>query len=247
MTPPWSAARPALGTWVKVPAPEVVEILADSGLDFLVIDGEHGAFDPRTLSIMISVARGHGIPAFVRTAGHAPRDVQPALDAGAAGLFVPHVDSADIAREVVESCRFPPHGHRGASPNTRAGAWGRVGSKDYLTQGNDEMTLVAQLESPEAVAEADRIAELPGIDAVFIGAYDLAVSAGAEPGGEAAQALVRGLEDRCRASDRDYGGVAFSGAQAGELLDRGHRFVMVGSDVSFLGGSARETVAEARR
>ncbi|MFF7549728.1 HpcH/HpaI aldolase/citrate lyase family protein [Streptomyces canus] len=246
MTPPWSATRPALGTWVKVPAPEVVEILVLTGLDFLVIDGEHGAFDPRTLSTMISVARGHGIPAFVRTAGHAPRDVQPALDAGAAGLFVPHVDSVGIARKVVESCRFPPRGRRGASPNTRAGAWGRIGSKDYLARGEDEVTLVAQLESPEAVADADRITEVAGIDAVFIGAYDLAVSAGVEPGGEAAQALVRGAEDRCQASNRTYGGVAFSGAQAGELLDRGHRFVMVGSDVAFLGGGARETVSEVR-
>ncbi|MEH0421418.1 HpcH/HpaI aldolase family protein [Streptomyces sp. B21-083] len=246
MTPPWSADHPALGTWVKVPTPEVVEILAGTGLDFLVLDGEHGTFDPRSLSTMISVARGHGTPAFVRVAGYAPGDVQPALDAGAAGLFVPHVDSAAIARAVVGTCRFPPLGRRGASPNTRAGEWGRLDSKRYLAQGNDEVTLVAQLESPEAVGEADKIAEVPGIDAVFIGAYDLAVSAGVEPGGEAARAMVHQAEARCRASSLSFGGVAFSGSEAGELLGRGHHFVMVGSDVAFLGRSVRDTVSEVR-
>jgi 4-hydroxy-2-oxoheptanedioate aldolase len=246
MTPTWSDARPALGTWVKVPAPEIVELVAAAGMDFLVIDREHGAFDVRTISTMISVARGNGVPAFVRVAGHAPADVQPALDAGAAGLFVPHVDSVAIARAVVESCRFPPVGHRGASPNTRAGQWGHLEPARYLARGNDEVTLVAQLESPEAVANADQIAAVPGIDAVFIGAYDLAVSAGLEPGGEASRAMVEQVEDLCRAPGLNFGAVAATGAHANELYSRGHRFAMVGSDIAFLVKSAREAVSEAR-
>jgi 2-keto-3-deoxy-L-rhamnonate aldolase RhmA len=245
MTAPWSAARPALGTWIKVPAPEVVEVLAGAGLDFLVIDGEHGTFDVRTMSTMISVARGHGIPAFVRVAGHAPRDVQPALDSGAAGLFLPHVDSVDIARTVVDSCRFPPLGNRGASPNTRAGEWGRLTAAPYLATG-DEVTVVAQLECNEAVADAESIAAVPGIDAVFIGAFDLAVSAGLAPGGEDARALVQRTEAACHASGLSFGGVAPSGAAAGALLDRGNHFVMVGSDVTFLGKAGREAASEAR-
>lgn len=246
MTAPWSAGRPAIGTWVKLPVPEVLELLAAAGMDFVVIDGEHGAFDVRTMSTMISVASGHGIPAFVRVLGHTPRDVQPVLDAGAAGLFLPHVDSVDVAHSAVESCRFPPGGRRGASPNTRAGDWGQLNATLYLARGNDEVTLVAQLESPAAVAEAVHIAGVPGIDALFIGAYDLAVSAGFAPGGEAARTLVGHAEDACRASALNFGAVAVTGAEAVQLYSRGHSFVMVGSDVAFVLGGARVAVTDAR-
>lgn len=245
MTAPWSAGRSALGTWVKIPAPEVIELLAAAGMDFVVIDCEHGAFDLRTMSIMISVASGRGVPAFVRVIGHAPRDVQPALDAGAAGLFVPHVDSVAIAHAVVESCRFPPVGHRGASPNTRAGDWGQLDSSRYLARGHDEVTLVAQLESPAATAQAQHIGRVPGIDAVFIGAYDLAVSAGLMPGGEEARTLVGQAEDACRASGLVFGAVAGTGSEAGQLYGRGHSFAMVGSDVAFMVGGARAVVTDA--
>ncbi|WP_432180481.1 HpcH/HpaI aldolase family protein [Streptomyces sp. NBC_00063] len=246
MNPPWSPARPAFGTWLKVPAPEVVEVLASSGLDFVVIDTEHAAFDVRTTSTMISVARSYGIPAFVRVPGHTARDVQPALDAGAAGLFVPHVDSVDDAREVVGACRFPPEGRRGASLLTRAGGWGQLKPAFYTDHGNRGVTLVAQLESPEAVTGAVSIAEVAGIDAVFIGSFDLAVAAGLEPGGEAAQELVQHAETVCRSAGVNFGRAAATGADAAASLSRGHQFVMVASDAAFLAMSACENVAEAR-
>lgn len=139
---------PSLGTWVKIAAPEVVELLATAGMDFVVIDNEHGSVDARTASTMISVAHGCGLRAFVRVAGHAPRDVRPALDAGADGLVVPQIDGVEDARRVVAACRFPPHGTRGGSPTTRAAGWGRLPHDDYLAHGNDIVTIVAQLETP---------------------------------------------------------------------------------------------------
>lgn len=247
MTAPWATDRPALGTWVKIPAPEVVELLAMSGLDFLVIDAEHGAFDVRTTSTMISVAHGCGIRAFVRVPGHAPRDVQPALDAGAAGLFIPHVDSVEIAHDVVAACRFPPQGHRGASPFTRAGSWGTLAPAQLTEQGNTVVTVVAQLESRDAVAAADRIAEVAGIDAVFIGPYDLALAAGVAPGSDAARRYVQQAEDRCVATGSSFGSVAADGAEAGQLISRGYHFVVISNDAALLAAGARDAVAAARR
>lgn len=91
-------SRPSLGTWVKIAAAEVVELLATAGMDFVVIDNEHGSVDVRTTSTMNSVAHGCALRAFVRVAGHATRDVRPALDAGADGLVVPRVDGVEDAR-----------------------------------------------------------------------------------------------------------------------------------------------------
>jgi 4-hydroxy-2-oxoheptanedioate aldolase len=245
MTAPWGSGRTALGAWVKIPAVEVIELLAIAGLDFVVIDCEHGVHDLRTVSTMISVARGVGVAPFVRLPGHSPRDVVPVLDAGAAGLFVPHVDSVEDAESVVAACRFPPLGRRGAGPTGRAGRWGRAGLPRYLTEANG-VTLVAQLESPAAMADGPAIAAVPGIDAVFVGPVDLAVSAGREPGDERLCAMVSELERRAAAVGAVLGTTAADGSEVAGLAERGHRFVVLGNDTGFLLDGAERTVRAGR-
>jgi 2-keto-3-deoxy-L-rhamnonate aldolase RhmA len=245
MTPPWASGRTALGAWVKIPAVEVVELLAIAGVDFVVIDREHGVHDLRTVSTMISVALGAGIAPFVRVPGHSPRDVVPVLDAGAAGLFVPHVDSVEDAEAVVAACRFPPLGRRGAGPTSRAGRWGRAGLSLYLAEA-DRVTLVAQLESPSAVADGLAVAAVPGIDAVFIGPVDLAVSAGRDPGDDRLRAMVSDLETRAAAAGTVIGTTAAAGGEVAGLAGRGHRFVVVGNDSGFLLAGAERTVHAGR-
>jgi 4-hydroxy-2-oxoheptanedioate aldolase len=235
----------ALGAWVKIPAVEVVELLAIAGVDFVVIDCEHGVHDLRAVSTMISVALGVNVVPFVRVPGHSPRDVVPVLDAGAAGLFVPHVDSVEDAEAVVAVCRFPPLGRRGAGPTTRAGGWGRASLPRYLTEAND-VTVVAQLESPSAMADGLAIAAVPGIDAVFIGPVDLAVSTGQEPGDDRVRAMVRDLETRAASAGTVIGTTAAAGGEVAGLAERGHRFVVVGNDSGFLLAGAERTVRAGR-
>jgi 2-keto-3-deoxy-L-rhamnonate aldolase RhmA len=230
---------------VKIPAVEVVELLAIAGLDFVVIDREHGIHDLRTVSTMISVALGLNVAPFVRLPGHSPRDVVPVLDAGAAGLFVPHVDSVEDAEAVVAACRFPPLGRRGAGPTSRAGRWGRAGLPRYLTEAND-VTVVAQLESPSAMADGLTIAAVPGIDAVFIGPVDLAVSAGREPEDDRVRAMVSDLETRAVAVGAVIGTTAAAGGEVAGLVERGHRFVVLGNDSGFLLAGAERTVRAGR-
>jgi len=245
LTATWPAtAVPALGIWVKLPLPEVLEVLVPSGVDFIVLDCEHGPFDGRTMSTMVGVARALGLTVFVRVIGHSPPDVQPALDAGADGLFVPHVDDASTARQVVDACRFPPIGRRPGSPTTRAGNWGRSSMADYVARGNTEVTIVAQIESSTAVQSATEVGGVAGLDAIFLGPFDLALSSGLSPASAEFRAMVADVETV--AATVPLGGVAANAAETDTLLDRGYSFVMVGADTTLLAGAAGSLISQVK-
>ncbi|WP_413755006.1 HpcH/HpaI aldolase family protein [Streptomyces sp. MMBL 11-3] len=236
---------PRLGAWVKLSAPESVELLALAGFDFAVIDAEHGAIDLRTMSTMIALARGCGITPYVRVPGTAPRDVQVPLDAGAAGLFVPQINSVAQAREAVRVVRFPPLGIRGASTSGRAGQWGRAPLGDYLSRGNDEVRLIVQVESVPALGAIEEIGAVTGVDAVFIGPMDLAVS-GRFPEGSLAMAdLIHAAERRCTEGRIPVGTVA-AGDVAEPLQHRGYDFLVLGADTTILRQGAHALVKAAR-
>ena len=238
------APLPRLGAWVKLPAPESVELLALGGLDFAVIDAEHGAMDIRTISTMIGLARGCGIAPFVRVAGTAPRDVQVPLDAGAAGLFVPQVDDAARARDAVRATRFPPLGRRGASPSGRAGRWGLEALGEYLRSGNDDVRLVVQAESVAALSAIVEIGQVAGVDAVFIGPTDLAVSSRFGERDSRLTEVVAAAESRCVEHHITLGTTA--SGDAPDLLDRGYDFLVLGADTAMLRQGAHAAVNGAR-
>ena len=236
---------PRLGAWVKLPAPESVELLAAAGFDFVVIDAEHGAIDVRTTSTMIGLARGCGIAPYVRVAGTAPRDVQVPLDAGAAGLFVPQVDSTAGAEAAVRAARFPPLGRRGASTSGRAGRWGLEALGDYLRSGNEDVRLVVQAESAGALSAVVEIGRVPGVDAVFIGPTDLAVSSRLPEDDSTLAELVGAAEQRCAGH-----GVTLGTTAHGDVSDllgrRGYEFLVLGSDTGILRQGAHSLVSAAR-
>lgn len=236
---------PRLGAWVKLPAPESIELLAVAGFDFVVIDAEHGAIDIRTTSTMIGLARGCGLVPFVRVAGTTPRDVQVPLDVGAAGLFVPQVDDAARAQEAVRATRFPPLGRRGASNSGRAGRWGLDPLGDYLRSGNEEVRLVVQAESVAALAAIIEIGDVDGVDAVFIGPTDLAVSSRSPERDSRLTDLVAEAEKRCADHNITLGTTA--SGNASDLLDHhGYAFLVLGADSTMLRQGASALVSAAR-
>ena len=234
-----------IGTWVKLPAVEVVEVLAAAGLDFVIIDLEHGAIDRQTASHMIGVAHGLGIRPFVRVAGRTPRDVQPVLDAGAAGIVVPRVDDPAIARQAVDAIRFPPLGRRGASPSGRAGRWGQASLSDYLAAAS-HVVVVVQVESWPALNLIGSIAAVPGVDAVFIGEVDLATSRSVPVDDPELRQVVDQAEAVCREGGHVLGGVAADGADAARRFARGYHLLAIGTDINFLRRGAAHAVAQAR-
>jgi 2-keto-3-deoxy-L-rhamnonate aldolase RhmA len=233
----------ALGTWVKLSSPTTVEIMAHAGFDFVVVDLEHTLLDLGTAQTMISLARASGLAPLVRVPDHAASTIQRVLDAGAAGVLVPHVDTAEQADALARACRFPPHGTRGAGSTGHAGRWGRLPRADYVRYGNEQVLCIPQLESAQAVREARAIAAVPGVDAVFLGAADLAMDVG--------RSDVSDLLAAARAAAGDagvpVGSAAGSPSAASAALDAGDAFVICTNDASMLAAAAADTVAAIRR
>lgn len=234
---------PAIGTWVKLSSPMSVEIMAHAGFDLVVVDLEHTLLDLGTAQTMISLATASGVLPLVRVPDHAPSTIQRVLDAGAAGVLVPHVDTPEQAAAVARACRFPPFGTRGAGSTGPAGRWGRLSRADYLRFGNDQVLCIPQLESGRAIEEAGAVASVSGIDAVFLGAADLAMDVGRADVSD----LLAAARTAVRSAGVPVGSAAASASAAIAALDAGDAFVVCSNDTSMLAAAAADLVAAVRR
>ncbi|MCE3555982.1 aldolase/citrate lyase family protein [Pseudonocardia sp. RS11V-5] len=238
-----SLDRTAFGTWVKLPTVDSVELLAHAGFDFLVVDMEHSPLDMLTVHQLLGAARGYGLPALVRVPDRTPSTISRVLDSGAAGVLVPHVDTAADARTVVSAGRFPPHGTRGYGPTVRAGAWG-ADVPGYRTSG-EEIAVIPQLESREAIDAVREIGVVDGLAALFVGPADLAVATGLAAGSPAFAGLLDDVASAAKELELPLGTAVGTAAAARELATH-HDFVMISNDASMLGQAARALVADAR-
>ncbi len=166
------------GTFIKTPTGHAIEIFGDLGFDFVVIDEEHAPFDRHAIDQAIVAARAAQTAALVRVASAQPWHLLSSLDCGADGLLVPHVASAEMARQVVAHCKYA-NGKRGFSNSPRAGRFGGRALGEHVSHADSVTVIVAQIEDPEALPQVDAIAAVDGIDALFIGRGDLAVAMGA--------------------------------------------------------------------
>ena len=192
------AGEPLTGLVVKMPSPWLLELAGRSGFDFAVIDTEHGPAEVDALEHHLRAADCVGLPALVRVATGARDEVLHALDAGAAGVVVPHVADAHAADELVRAAHYPPRGERGLATSTRAGYHGTVSVSEHVRNADASTLVVAQVEDAQAVAHAAAIAAIPGVDAVFLGAADLAMSLG-HPGEPSHPAVAGAIDEVVRA------------------------------------------------
>ncbi|QCO57676.1 aldolase (plasmid) [Pseudorhodobacter turbinis] len=166
-----------VGTFVKTPAPELIEILAKSNLDFLALDCEHAPFDRGRMDMCLGIARALDIPTLVRVPTGTASEILKAMDSGAVGVIVPHVDSVEKAEMIARAARFG-HGGRGYAGTTRWAGFGTRPMAEVLAQSIEETIIIAQIEEPEGVVAAAGIAGVDGVDGVFVGPADLAVCYG---------------------------------------------------------------------
>lgn len=234
--PPYTlpeADRVHVGTFVKTPAAPVIEILAAAGLDFAVLDAEHAPWDRGTLDTALLAGRAAGLPLFVRVLDHAPGTLLSALDLGACGLLVPHVDSAGQARDVVAHARYRG-GRRGYSGSPRAADYGALGMKEALRRG-DQALVICQIESLAAVDDAAAIAATPGVAGLFIGRADLALSMGLDtPQDPRVDAATERVMQAAQAAGKLIGVAVGSAAERDKYVARGARWVVHGSDQGLL-------------
>jgi 4-hydroxy-2-oxoheptanedioate aldolase len=165
------------GTFVKTNDPAFVESAGLAGLDFLILDTEHGLASTQDLHNLVRAAETGGTLPIIRVAANRPELIQSALDSGAAGVQVPEVGSAQAARDVVRHAYFSPKGMRGVCRYVRAARFSAQSAESYFRQSQDILSII-HLEGKEALEQAEAIADVDGIDIFFIGPWDLSQSLG---------------------------------------------------------------------
>jgi 4-hydroxy-2-oxoheptanedioate aldolase len=195
------AAERLLGGLLRLPSETLVELAGVAGLDFVVLDCEHGPADLVPLQQHVVAAQAHGLGVLVRVGAAEPALVLRVLDLGADGVVVPHVDTAEQARSAVAAAHYPPLGERGFATYSRAGRFGARGIAEHLERAAGTTIVVPMIETPEACAAAPEILAVPGVDAVLVGPADLSVAMG-RTGGAAEPAVAEALRDVARAAQR---------------------------------------------
>ena len=172
-----NAGQATLGPFVGFPSPSIVETMGWLGFDFVIIDCEHGPIDYETAENMIRAAELSNTTAIVRIGLNEQQHIQRYLEAGAQGVLIPLVNNAADALKVVNSVKYPPVGKRG-SFSGRSAHFGVGAGPDYFQRANEETFVAIQIETPEAIENADEIIATPNVDAVFLGPGDLSLNFG---------------------------------------------------------------------
>ena len=224
--------RQQIGLWNSIPGPLVAELLATCGFDWVVIDTEHAVTDiPDTLAMMQAMAP-YRTQAVVRPAANDPVLIKRLLDLGAQTLVIPYVQTAEEARAAVAAIR-------GVAGMTRASVFGQVAG--YHLRAEEELCLILQVETAEALSRIPEIAAVDGVDGLFIGPADLAASMG-HPGNSGHPEVVAAIESAIRAitaAGKPAGILTLDPAFARRCMEWGTTFTAVGMDIALLAQSAR--------
>lgn len=235
-----------IGTMITLPSPEMVEIMIDAGFDWLFIDCEHAPFDSRVAQSLLQAAEER-CPCVIRVPSGEDVWIKKMLDIGAQGIIVPQVNSPEQASRAVQSCKYPPQGTRGVGLG-RAHRYGARFS-EYLENANQDIAVILQAEHIDAVHCIDEITALPGIDAIFIGPYDLSASLG-KIGNVNDREVVEAIEtvrEACLKRGIALGYFGVSPDAVKPYMDRGYSLITVGVDVLFAGSAAGHALAALRQ
>ena len=243
--------KPSLGTWMSMAHPSIAEILAMAGYDWVVIETEHTAIDvSEVLRLIIAIEQRGSVP-LVRLAWNDPIQAKAVLDSGAAGVIVPMVNSKADAELAVQMTKYPPLGFRGVGL-ARAQGYGE-NFDAYVQNANADTLLIVQIEHKDAVANIEEILSVPGIDGTFIGPYDLSMSLGLP--GQLNHPDVRDAKIKVRDAALAHGLIAgvhcvhpdTAADDCRQAVKEGYRFIALGTDILFLGDSARALQKETRQ
>ncbi len=233
-----AAGELQIGLWCSLCSNIAVDVVRDSGFDWLLIDTEHSPNEiPDVLSQLQACEGGTATP-IVRPAWNDIVIIKRCLDIGAQTLLVPYVQNPAEAKRAVEAVRYPTSGLRGVAVASRASRYGRV--TDYLKKANSEICLLVQVETRSAMDQLEAIAAVEGIDGVFIGPSDLSASLGhiGNPAHPDVQKALESCVRRLKAVGTPAGILSSSEEDVRRYIGWGYRFVAVGSDVGLLGRGA---------
>lgn len=238
-------ARQASCLKINIEHPTVIELAGLAGASAVWLCNEHNPNDWSVLTHSVRAARIHDMDVIIRVSKGAYSEYVKPFEVDAAGIMVPHVESAEEARAIVDMCRFLPLGRRALDGGNADGVFCQMPLKEYLEASNREKYLILQIESPEAVEEIEQIAAVPGYEFLLFGPGDYAHRIGhvGELQHPEVQAARRKVEEAARKSGKQLFGVAAGGTPR-EQFERGYTFIAVGGDVVALGKIFRDSIAE---
>lgn len=241
----WAAGGNAYGAWCGIPSSLTVELLAGAGYDYVCIDLQHGIVGFSDLLPMLQAVEARGAAPLVRVPENEPAIISKVLDAGAAGVVVPLVNTADEAARAVAACRFPPVGTRSWGP-LRASLVASSNDREVLNQ----VACLCMIETEEGLRNVEEIARTPGLTGLYIGPSDLALALGLPPGPEQGDerhvAAVEVVRRACAEAGVVAGMHTLRGAVARRHRERGFRMLTVVLDAALLRVGGAEHLAAAR-
>lgn len=229
---------------------DIGPLVGAAGFDSLYVDMEHSPIDFETTSAICISAVAYGVTPLVRVPGHLGQDISRALDGGAQGVILPHVNTAEQARQIVSHAKYPPLGHRsvmGAGPAT---AYKAMPLAKVNESGNTDTLVVIMLETPEGIANAESIAAVAGVDMLLIGSNDLCTEMGF-PGQLRHPKLLEAYEIVAKACKKNklalgIGGIRSDAELQIQLIELGAKFLISGSDTTYLAAAAGKDAAALR-
>jgi 4-hydroxy-2-oxoheptanedioate aldolase len=239
-----AAGKAQIGLWSSLSSNYSVEVIAGAGFDWILLDSEHSPNDLENLLTQLQAAAPYPTHPVVRVPWNDMVTIKRVLDIGAQSLLIPYVQNAEEARNAVAHTRYPPAGVRGVAGTTRATRFGRV--KDYARRAHEEICVLVQVETQQALGNIEAISAIDGVDGIFIGPADLHASLGYP--GEIANPKVKPMIDdaikRIRKAGKAPGILTPSEADARHWLECGALFVAVGADVGILARGAEALAAK---
>jgi 4-hydroxy-2-oxoheptanedioate aldolase len=243
-----AAGRATLGYLVSMPSVQLVQVLARTGVDWLMIDTEHAPIGIESVAALVAATAGTAVTPLVRVGAPRADLVKPVLDCGALGVVFPQIATRQEAEATVRAVRYAPAGERGYGPTYAALRWG-LSNLEYLKIANDAVLDVVLIESMAGVDALDEILAVDGLDVVAVARGDLSQQLGVA--GQPDHPRLREVEAKAEAKILAHGGVAlggiaFSVEEARAMIARGYRFVVLGSDAALVAAAAQRTVQAIR-
>lgn len=237
--------KPLIGALLQMPLPEVAEIYVQAGYDWLFIDLEHAPMDARQALDLLTAVDSQ-VPCVVRVPWNDEANLKKVLDCGATGVIVPLVNNAEDAKLAVSRCKYPPQGFRSVGI-TRAQRFD-LDFDDYMKRANDEIAVIVQIEHVEAVKNIDAILDVPGIDGVFVGPFDMSGSMDL-PGQinhPRVQEAIRKVIAACEKRDIARCIYAHTPQHAKTYMEQGYRVIGLCTDYIMLARTAAEYLKAVR-
>ena len=241
-----AAGKQQIGLWSSLSSNYTVEVIAGAGFDWILLDTEHSPNDLESVLSQLQACAPYESHPIVRVAWNDAVLIKRYLDAGAQSLLIPFVQNADEARAAVAATRYPPQGIRGVAGATRAARFGRI--QGYAKRAHEELCVLLQVETKEAVDNIEAICAVDGVDGVFIGPADLHASLGytGETGNPAVVPMIEDAIRRIRKAGRAAGVLTSAEAEVRRYMAAGCNFTAVGADVGVLARGAEALLAKYR-